>query len=104
MLRGNRNDQTNPNRLGINSEICGTNVMINSTTISTNKNGKIARYMRMSEIFATLDVTKSVMPIGGEISPIHRLIVTIIAKWIGWMLNEAATGNKIGTMISSAGA
>ena len=51
----------------------------------------------------TLTPTKSVVPTGGVIVPIHRLKIIMIPKWIVFIPSAVHTGRKIGVKIRQAG-
>lgn len=81
----------------------GIKVINIKTTNSAGRKTKIPEYISVNFSFATLDVTKSVIPTGGVINPMQRLITTTIPKWRGSIPKFSATGSRIGTIINNAG-
>ena len=54
-------------------------------------------------VFAIPTPTNNTDPTGGVQSPIQRLSMRIIPKWVGSIPKEVTMGRKIGVKISTAG-
>ena len=83
--------------------ISGIKVIIIKHVSITAMNGMIPFKMTSIGESAIREATKRLIPSGGVINPMAKLVTMIKPKWIGSTPIEAATGIKIGAKIKIAG-